>query len=85
MTDAIQFKQEDGSLVSLYVLEETKLGGMTYLLAADSQEGEANAVILKDVSAEGEKEACLVEVEDEKELDAVSRIFAELLGDVEFQ
>ena len=42
-------------------------------------------MILKDVSAEGEKEACLVEVEDEKELDAVSRIFAELLGDVEFQ
>jgi indole-3-glycerol phosphate synthase len=85
MTDAIQFKQEDGSLVSLYVLEETKLGGMTYLLAADSQEGDANAVILKDVSAEGDMEACLVEVEDEKELDAVSRIFAELLGDVEFQ
>ena len=81
----IKFKLDNGEEETLYLVEQTVLGGITYLLAADNddEEGEANAFILKDVSAPDASEACYVEVEDEKELDAVSKLFQDMLDDVD--
>ena len=64
------------------LLEQTVLGGFTYILVADDED---NAMILKDVSAAEEEEACYVEVTDEKEQSAVAGIFAELLEDIEIE
>lgn len=71
--------------VGFFVLEETRVGGVSYLLVTESEEDEAEAYILKDLSENGEEEANYVFVEDDNELEALSRIFAELLEDVDIE
>jgi len=80
----IEFETEDGEKKALYVLEETRLSGISYLLAADSEEDEANAYILKDLSEDGESTARYVIVEDDVEFDAVAGIFAQMMEDITF-
>ncbi len=71
--------------VGFFVLEETRIGGISYLLVTQSEEDEAEAYVLKDLSRDGEEEASYVFVEDDNELAAVSKIFAELLEDVDIK
>ncbi|HIR76271.1 MAG TPA: DUF1292 domain-containing protein [Candidatus Choladousia intestinipullorum] len=71
--------------VGFFVVEETRIAGVSYLLVTETEDDEADAYILKDLSKDGEPEANYVFVEDEAELEAVSKIFAELLEDVDFQ
>ena len=80
----IEFETEDGEKKALFVLEETRLSGVSYLLAADSDEDEANAYILKDLSEDGESTARYVIVEDDVEFDAVAGIFAQMMEDITF-
>ena len=81
--EKIIFTLEDGEKVEFYVLEQTVLGGISYILVTESEEEEAEALILKDMSAQGEEEALYEIVEDDSELGAVSKIFQEMLEDVE--
>jgi hypothetical protein len=81
--EKIIFTLEDGEKVEFYVLEQTVLGGISYILVTESEEEEAEALILKDMSAQGEEEALYEIVEDDSELEAVSKIFQEMLEDVE--
>ncbi len=67
-----------------YVLEETRIGGFSYLLVTDKEEGDSDAWILKDMSGQEDQEALYEIVEDEEELEAVSSVFAQMLDDVEF-
>lgn len=83
--DKIVFTTEDGEEVGFFVLEETQLGGTTYLLVADSEEEEANALILKELPGDGQEEAMYDAVTDERELNALSKIFEELLEDVDIE
>ena len=46
----IAVTDETGAEVTLFVLEETKINGMYYLLAADTEDGDGDCYILKDVS-----------------------------------
>ena len=71
--------------VGFFVLEETRIGGVSYLLVTETEEDETDAYILKDLSKDGDEEAQYVFVEDDEELEAVSKIFAELLEDVEIE
>lgn len=82
--DSIEFETEDGEKVSLYVLEQTMIGGVNYLLAADSEEDEADAYIMKEITGD-ENDSVYEIVEDDKELEALSEVFAELLDDVELE
>ena len=68
-----------------YVLEQTMIGGISYLLVTDKEEGDGEAWILKDLSKDGETEALYEMVEDQVELEAVGRIFAEMLEDVDLE
>ena len=68
-----------------YVLEQTMIGGISYLVVTDKEEGDGEAWILKDLSKDGETEALYEMVEDEVELEAVGRIFAEMLEDVDLE
>lgn len=68
-----------------YVLEQTMIGGISYLLVTDKEEGDGEAWILKDLSKDGETEALYEMVEDDGELEAVGRIFAEMLEDVDLE
>ena len=67
------------------MLEQTRINGMNYILVteSDDEEEDAEAFILKDLSADGEQEALYEIVEDDEELEAVSKIFSEMLEDVD--
>ncbi len=69
--------------VDFYVLEQTKLGGITYILVTDAQEGDGEALILKDLSTEEDAEALYEIVSEDDELQAVAAVFENLLDDIE--
>ena len=71
--------------VAFFVLEQTKVNGSAYLLVADSEEDEAECLILKDMSAAEDAESIYEIVEDEVELTAVLKVFEELLEDVDIE
>lgn len=77
------FEPEEGDPVEFYVLEQTKLGGISYILVTEEEEGDGEALILKDISTSEEEEAIYEIVEDETELGAVAAVFKDLLEDVE--
>jgi len=70
--------------VEFYVLDQTRVGGVNYLLVADSMDEEAEALILKDTASEADTESVYEIVEDDTELNAIARVFEEAIGDIEF-
>lgn len=81
--EKLKFELEDGTVVEFFVEEQTKVNGVNYLLVTDSQEDEADAYILKDISKEEDKVANYIIVEDDVELNALSKVFEEMLEDTE--
>lgn len=81
--EKIVFESEKDGPVEFYVLEQTKIGGASYLLVTEEEEGDSDALILKDVSMPEDAEAVYEIVEDETELDAVAAFFENILGDVD--
>ncbi len=81
--EKITFVTDEGEAAEFYVEEQTTIGGISYLLVSDSLDDEASAYILKDVSVSGSSDACYEMVEDEAELLAVSRVFREMMDDVD--
>ncbi len=79
----IIFTNEDGEQDEFYVVEETQINNIKYLLVCDSMEEETDAFILKDLSAPEDPEAVYEFVEDDNELKAVADIFEQLLEDEE--
>lgn len=71
--------------VEFFVLEETTVGGRDYFLVTDAEDGDGEALILKDMSEKEDAEALFVIVSDDDELDAVAGIFAGLLEDISLQ
>ncbi|MDE7320686.1 MAG: DUF1292 domain-containing protein [Lachnospiraceae bacterium] len=77
------FQDENGESAEFYVMEQTRISGRNYLLVADSEEEDAECLILKDLAEEEDRESLYEIVENEQELDAVLKVFDELLEDVE--
>ena len=77
------FTRPDEETVEFYVLEQTRLGGINYLLVTDKEEGDAEALILKDLSSDAEEEGLYEIVSDDQELNAVAAIFEDILEDVD--
>ena len=77
--------EETKEEVEFFVLEQTKISGNTYILVTDSEEDEAECLILKDTSLAEEKESVYEIVEDDVELSAVLKVFEELLEDVDIE
>lgn len=70
--------------IEFFVVEETQLNGTRYLLVTEEEEGDCEAYILKEVGAENE-EVVYEMVEDDGELAAIGKIFAELIEDAEIE
>lgn len=85
MIEKIKFMSEEMQETDFYVLEQTKVNGVSYILVTDSEEDDAECLILKDTSAEDDKESVYEIVEDVTELGAVLKIFEELLEDIEIE
>ena len=75
---------QNGGSVEFYVLEQTKINGQNYLLVTEEEEGDCDAFILKELSQEEQEDAMYEMVESEEELEYMSRIFGEILEDVDF-
>lgn len=85
--EKISLVSEYGDKIELYVLEETRISGINYILVteSDDENEDAEVYILKDTSKSTEADAIYEFVEDDSELDAVAKVFSELLEDVEFR
>ncbi|EGG84040.1 hypothetical protein HMPREF9477_00818 [Lachnospiraceae bacterium 2_1_46FAA] len=84
--EKIQFMFDDGTeSADFFVLEETKVNGVSYILVTDSEEDDAECMILKDTSKPEESESVYQVVEDDTELEAVLKIFEELLEDIDIE
>lgn len=77
----ITLTTEEGDCVDFYVLEETRISNMNYLLVTDAadDDDEGECYILKDLSELEESEALYEFVEDDNEIDYLFKIFSELL------
>lgn len=82
--EKISFVQEGQEALEFYVLEQTRLGGINYLLVTDKETGDAEALILKDLSKEDDVDGVYEIVSDDEELAAVAAIFEDILDDVAF-
>lgn len=78
---SLEFINEDGGTEEFYIIEETKINNLSYLLVTDSLDDEAEAYIMKDVSEEGSDEAVYEMVDDDEEIDYIGKIFSELIDD----
>lgn len=84
--EKIQFTfDETNETVDFFVLEQTTINGAAYILVTDSEEDDAECLILKDTSAQDAEESVYEIVEDDTELMAVSKVFEELLEDVDIE
>ena len=82
--DMITMVTDSGESVDFYVLEETRINARSYLLVTDAPEGEdGECYILKDMSGQQDAEAVYEFVEDDSELDALMKVFEELLSDAD--
>lgn len=82
--EKIEFKIDDDT-VEFFVIEETKINNINYILVTDQEEGDAEALILKDTSDIQDEEAVYEIVEDDDELEYVSNIFSQMLDDIDIE
>ncbi len=75
---------ETGEAIEFYVLEETQINGSRFLFVTEEEDGDSDAYILKEVADENE-EIIYEMVEDEKELAALGKVFAELIEDADIE
>ena len=84
--EKLTFVTEDQESVDIYIIEETRVNGINYLLVTESEDEEdeeAEAYILKDVSSDKETEAVYEFVEEEDELNALAAVISELVDDTD--
>ncbi len=77
--------EETNEEVEFFVLEQTRVSGKNYILVTDSEEDEAECLILKDMSADEDTESLYEIVEEEAELLGVLKVFEELLEDIDIE
>ncbi len=82
--EKITFNPDGEDPVDFFVLEQTVIGGNSYVLVTDFEEGDGEALILKDISGDGEEESVFTIVSDDEELAAVAGVFENMLEDVRF-
>ncbi len=83
---SINFITDEGEKIPFYIIEQTTLAGKDFLLVTDSDtdEDEAEVYIMQEISDQDDQTVYEF-VEDEAQLEALSKVFAELLDDVDIQ
>lgn len=79
------YDEEQDGFAEFFVMERTKLNGAEYLLATQELNQDSDGYIFKVVAEHTEEDAEITMelelVEDDMELEAVGKVFAELLSD----
>ena len=84
--EKLTFTSDDGEAIEYFVLAETTVKGIQYLLVTEEEEGDSDALILKGLAAEGNPDESVFEaVSDEEELSVAMEAFSKFLEDVEFE
>ena len=83
--EKIKFQSDGAETAEYFVMEQTNIKGTSYILVTDSAEGDAECRILQDRSEAEDTESIYEIVEDDTELSAVSKVFEELLEDIEIE
>lgn len=81
--EKITFTPQEGDAVDFYILEQTKIGGMNYLLVTDSETDDGEALILRDISDPEDAEAVYEIVDDDETLNAVAAVFEKIMEDID--
>lgn len=85
--EKINLVSEDGDIIEMSILEETKVGGVNYYLVTDAEDDdddeEMEAFIVKDLSHEDDDEAVIEFVEDEEEFNSIAKIFDALVDEID--
>ncbi len=80
----IEFTDENGDTLLFFVLEQVTIAGVDYILVTDSEEEEAEAFIMKAITEE-DGQTVYEMVEEDNELEAISKVFEESLEDIEIE
>ncbi len=80
----IMLTAEDGSEEVFFVVEKADIAGKSYLLVADSDQGDDVDALILSETADGDEIVYEV-VEEEEELKIISRYFEELLEDIDIR
>ena len=76
----------DTEEVEFYIVEQTRINDVNYILVADSMDDEAEALILKEtVNEEDSEDVVYSEIEDDVELEAIFKVFSEILDDIDIE
>ena len=81
--EKVTFQKNENETVEYYILEQTRISGVNYLLVTDTEEGDGEAVILKEVSSAEDEISGYTDDLTEEEFEAVVPIFENLLEDVD--
>ena len=84
ITDKKQGRELSKEQIEFYVLEETQINGNKYLFVTEEEDGDSDAYILKEV-ADANEDIIYEMVEEEKELTALGKVFAELIDDADIE
>ncbi len=79
--EKITFSPDGDEAVDFYVLEQTVIGAKTYILVTDTEDGDGEALILRDDSTKDSQDAIYTIVDDDNELEAVAMVFKKLLDE----
>ncbi len=84
---SVTFLTEDGEQVEFFILEQTMIAGINYILVTDDvQDEEAFVYIMKEKPGEVQGELNTYEmVEDDEELLSVSKVFEQLMEDIDIK
>ena len=74
-----------GEDTEFYVLEQTTIAGTNYILVAEDEEEDSDAYIMKELPGSDGTEATYEIVEDDQEIDAIAKVFSELIEDVDIE
>jgi len=84
--EKLLFETTDGEQLEFIIEAQVRMSGKNYILVSeDTDEEEAEAMILEDVSGPEEEEAVYVPVEDDELLNTLMPLFEEELEDAEIR
>ena len=72
--------EETDENIEFFIQEETQLNGVKYLLVSENETGDSDAYILREIQ-EQDGEVTYEMVDDDNEVQALGKIFAELLDE----
>lgn len=83
--DKVTFTLDQNEKQDYYVLAECEIKGVSYILVTEEEEGDAEAMIFKNVAEDPDGESTYELVEDEEEMNRAAAALEALLEDVEIE